>query len=95
MKVFVTVGTTQFDKLFERLSKSDIQLSLKAKGYTEIILQTGTSKVFGPGNFFILVTFGNFVHLLLKDFAISLRFYVSCQIFRFLSILILQALSIL
>ena len=49
MKVFVTVGTTQFDKLFHRLSKSDIQLSLKSKGYTEIILQTGTSKVFGPG----------------------------------------------
>ena len=49
MKVFVTVGTTKFDKLFERLSKSDIQLSLRAKGYTEIVLQTGISKVFGKG----------------------------------------------
>ena len=48
MKVFVTVGTTKFDKLLKRLLDSDIQKALKAKGYTELTIQYGNSDFVDP-----------------------------------------------
>lgn len=41
-KVFVTVGTTQFNKLIETVSSDNILEILKNLGYTTIQFQTGT-----------------------------------------------------
>ena len=48
MKVFVTVGTTKFDKLLKKLLELDIQKALKAKGYTELTIQYGNSEFVDP-----------------------------------------------
>ena len=43
-KVFITVGTTQFDQLIETvLGAQDqrLQLKLAAKGYTHLLIQSG------------------------------------------------------
>ena len=48
MKVFVTVGTTKFDKLLKRLLDLDVQKALKAKGYTELTIQYGNSDFVDP-----------------------------------------------
>ena len=48
MKVFITVGTTKFDKLLKKLLDLDIQKALKAKGYTELTVQYGNSEFIDP-----------------------------------------------
>ena len=47
-RVFVTVGTTRFDHLIETvlgIRGQRLQLSLAAKGYTHLIVQSGKSPV--------------------------------------------------
>eukprot|EP00092_Neocalanus_flemingeri_P022827 GFUD01024751.1.p1 GENE.GFUD01024751.1~~GFUD01024751.1.p1 ORF type:complete len:165 (+),score=38.58 GFUD01024751.1:41-535(+) len=41
MRVFVTVGTTQFDSLVTRVCSQDIQSELLGLGYTSMVVQTG------------------------------------------------------
>ena len=43
MHVFVTVGTTRFDALVNKVITEDVQRQLKAKGYKTLTLQTGKS----------------------------------------------------
>jgi beta-1,4-N-acetylglucosaminyltransferase len=43
MHVFVTVGTTRFDALVNKVITEDVQRQLKAKGYNTLTLQTGKS----------------------------------------------------
>ena len=51
-KVFVTVGTTQFDELI-KIVLSDphkkIQIALKEKGFTQLIIQSGKSPIDSTG----------------------------------------------
>ncbi|XP_036933926.1 UDP-N-acetylglucosamine transferase subunit ALG13 homolog [Acanthopagrus latus] len=39
--VFVTVGTTSFDELIERVTTSEAVQALKARGYERLVLQVG------------------------------------------------------
>ncbi|CAN9515083.1 unnamed protein product [Ophioblennius macclurei] len=39
--VFLTVGTTSFDELIERITRSDAAQALKARGYERLVLQVG------------------------------------------------------
>ena len=51
-KVFVTVGTTQFDELVKTVLSDPhkkIQIALKEKGFTHLIIQTGRSPVDSTG----------------------------------------------
>ncbi|KAM9375371.1 UDP-N-acetylglucosamine transferase subunit ALG13 [Pholidichthys leucotaenia] len=41
MKVFVTVGTTSFDKLIETITSSEAVQALRARGYECLVLQVG------------------------------------------------------
>lgn len=41
MKVFVTVGTTQFDSLVHKVCEEEIQTALKNSGYTWLVVQAG------------------------------------------------------
>ena len=43
--VFVTVGTTQFDKLIDAVTTDEFLTLLVKKGYTKVLLQTGKGKV--------------------------------------------------
>lgn len=43
-RVFVTVGTTKFEKLIETVSSETILNSFQQLGYTAILFQTGTGK---------------------------------------------------
>lgn len=43
--VFVTVGTTSFDELIERITSSDSVQTLKARGYERLVLQVGRGSV--------------------------------------------------
>ena len=51
-RVFVTVGTTQFDELI-KIVLSDphkkIQIALKEKGFTQLIIQSGKSPIDSTG----------------------------------------------
>ena len=53
-KVFVTVGTTQFDELI-KIVLSDphkkIQIALKEKGFTHLIIQSGKSPIDSTGKY--------------------------------------------
>ena len=43
-RVFVTVGTTRFDQLIETVlgaQNQSLQLTLAAKGYTHLLIQSG------------------------------------------------------
>ncbi|GFO05953.1 UDP-n-acetylglucosamine transferase subunit alg13 homolog [Plakobranchus ocellatus] len=44
-KLFVTVGTTQFDTLIEAISSKEIMEVLSNLGFTHVTLQTGRGKV--------------------------------------------------
>lgn len=44
-KIFVTVGTTEFDELIETVLSPKILQALSSKGYTEMILQIGRSSL--------------------------------------------------
>ena len=51
-KVFITVGTTQFDELINIVLSDPhkkIQCVLKEKGFTHIIIQSGKSPVHSTG----------------------------------------------
>ena len=41
MSVFVTVGTTTFDKLISTVTSPEFQAELLARGYTHMTVQTG------------------------------------------------------
>lgn len=43
-RVFVTVGTTKFEKLIETVSRDDILNTLSSLGYKEVLFQTGHGK---------------------------------------------------
>ncbi|XP_068181922.1 UDP-N-acetylglucosamine transferase subunit ALG13 [Antennarius striatus] len=43
--VFVTVGTTSFDELVERITLSENLQTLKARGYERLVLQVGRGNV--------------------------------------------------
>uniref|UniRef100_A0A8C7MD33 UDP-N-acetylglucosamine transferase subunit ALG13 n=1 Tax=Oncorhynchus kisutch TaxID=8019 RepID=A0A8C7MD33_ONCKI len=45
-RVFVTVGTTSFDDLFERVTSPEAVQVLKARGYQHLVLQVGRSSIF-------------------------------------------------
>ncbi|XP_064810769.1 UDP-N-acetylglucosamine transferase subunit ALG13 homolog isoform X2 [Oncorhynchus masou masou] len=45
-RVFVTVGTTSFDYLFERVTSPEAVQVLKARGYQHLVLQVGRSSIF-------------------------------------------------
>eukprot|EP01026_Neomeris_dumetosa_P010538 TRINITY_DN13933_c1_g1_i1.p1 TRINITY_DN13933_c1_g1~~TRINITY_DN13933_c1_g1_i1.p1 ORF type:complete len:233 (-),score=26.91 TRINITY_DN13933_c1_g1_i1:138-761(-) len=44
--VFVTVGSTEFDALIQKLDQSEIASILKDRGYDELIIQKGKGKYF-------------------------------------------------
>ncbi|XP_063984801.1 UDP-N-acetylglucosamine transferase subunit ALG13 homolog [Diachasmimorpha longicaudata] len=44
-KVFITVGTTKFDKLIETIMTNDILKELSNRGYDHLILQIGASTI--------------------------------------------------
>ncbi|XP_015110639.1 UDP-N-acetylglucosamine transferase subunit ALG13 homolog [Diachasma alloeum] len=44
-KVFVTVGTTKFDKLIETITKDEVLKELSRRGYDHLILQIGASTI--------------------------------------------------
>ena len=48
-KVFITVGTTQFDELINIVPHKKVQCVLKEKGFTHIIIQSGKSPVHSTG----------------------------------------------
>ena len=50
MHVFVTVGTTRFDKLIQTVLAPQVLQRLKEKGYTSLTLQTGNSSFDRKGN---------------------------------------------
>lgn len=41
-RVFVTVGTTEFDELVRTVTSSDVLQTLSSRGYQEMVLQIGT-----------------------------------------------------
>ncbi|XP_008558491.1 UDP-N-acetylglucosamine transferase subunit ALG13 homolog [Microplitis demolitor] len=45
MTIFVTVGTTKFDKLIETVMKDDILMELNKRGYSYLILQIGNTNL--------------------------------------------------
>uniref|UniRef100_A0A8C8CN41 UDP-N-acetylglucosamine transferase subunit ALG13 n=1 Tax=Oncorhynchus tshawytscha TaxID=74940 RepID=A0A8C8CN41_ONCTS len=45
-RVFVIVGTTSFDDLFERVTSPEAVQVLKARGYQHLVLQVGRSSIF-------------------------------------------------
>ncbi len=45
MKVFVTVGTTKFDHLIYQVFSEDVQKALADRGYTQMKVQFGKSKI--------------------------------------------------
>jgi len=45
MLAFVTVGSTQFDSLIQSVLSEPVLLSLRRKGYTNLILQCGNSQL--------------------------------------------------
>ena len=50
MHVFVTVGTTRFDKLIQTVLAPQVLQRLKERGYTSLTLQTGNSSFDRKGN---------------------------------------------
>lgn len=44
MLAFVTVGSTQFDSLIQSVLSEPVLLSLRRRGYTNLILQCGNSR---------------------------------------------------
>jgi beta-1,4-N-acetylglucosaminyltransferase len=55
MQVFVTVGTTRFDKLIQTVLSPEVLTKLKGKGYTSLTLQTGNSNFNKEGKMQIIV----------------------------------------
>jgi beta-1,4-N-acetylglucosaminyltransferase len=45
MLVFITVGSTQFDPLVHQILQQPVLDALKAKGYTNVIVQSGDSSL--------------------------------------------------
>lgn len=45
MRVFVTVGSTKFDSLIQAVLSDDVLHAFSAKGYTDIVVQCGDSKL--------------------------------------------------
>ena len=45
MRVFVTVGSTQFDALVRAILSPSVLISLRSKGYNHVVVQCGTSNV--------------------------------------------------
>uniref|UniRef100_A0A1A7X791 UDP-N-acetylglucosamine transferase subunit ALG13 n=1 Tax=Iconisemion striatum TaxID=60296 RepID=A0A1A7X791_9TELE len=43
--VFVTVGTTSFDELIERITSSEVTQEMKIRGYERLVLQVGRGSV--------------------------------------------------
>ena len=51
-KVFITVGTTRFDELINTVLSDPlkkVQIALKEKGFTHLIVQTGKSRINSTG----------------------------------------------
>ncbi|KAL0974179.1 hypothetical protein UPYG_G00216640 [Umbra pygmaea] len=44
-RVFVTVGTTSFDELIERVTTPEATQALKARGYQHLVLQVGRGSI--------------------------------------------------
>ncbi|XP_017878832.1 UDP-N-acetylglucosamine transferase subunit ALG13 homolog [Ceratina calcarata] len=44
-KIFVTVGTTKFDELIEKLLSREVLEALSMKGYNELVLQIGKTSL--------------------------------------------------
>ncbi|KZC09855.1 UDP-N-acetylglucosamine transferase subunit ALG13 like protein [Dufourea novaeangliae] len=68
-RIFVTVGTTNFDELIETVLSSDILEALSSKGYNELILQIGKSSLAPdciPRNGFIKIEYFNLNPNILK-----------------------------
>ncbi|KAF0308233.1 UDP-N-acetylglucosamine transferase subunit ALG13 [Amphibalanus amphitrite] len=47
-RVFVTVGTTEFDKLVRTVTSTDVLRTLSSRGYREMVLQIGAGKTEPP-----------------------------------------------
>jgi len=47
-RVFVTVGTTEFDKLVQTVTSSELLGTLSARGYREMVLQVGSGRTEPP-----------------------------------------------
>lgn len=47
-RVFVTVGTTEFDRLVRTVTSSDVLRTLSSRGYREMVLQIGAGKTEPP-----------------------------------------------
>jgi beta-1,4-N-acetylglucosaminyltransferase len=43
MRLFVTVGTTKFDYLVQKVLSEEVLQKLRDRGFTEVTLQTGKS----------------------------------------------------
>lgn len=43
MRAFVTVGSTKFDELVQHSLSEEVLLSLKKRGYQELVIQCGNS----------------------------------------------------
>jgi len=67
MKVFVTVGTTQFDSLVHKVCEEEIQTVLKKAGYTCMVVQAGKCEAAPPSKTPLQVTWYNYKPSISED----------------------------